>query len=217
MVTKADEAAKDLYLSIMEEVMIRAFSINTTIKTPTKIPQPLIRECCYLQVRMLCELIALGCLVAHGDITNTNYFQNKAYKADDILQQLEKLHPNFYPIPFKPIFSEPTAEFPKGGIGLAPMEADYLKKDELIALYAKCGSVLHKGTLRRFLKIKMEPEPNPYREVVRRTQKLINLMTAHRISRKGNLLHFMALLNLTAPDSDQANVQVFLVESSLPK
>jgi hypothetical protein len=45
----------------------------------------------------------------------------------------------------------------------------------------------------------MEPEPNPYREVVGRTQKLINLMTSHRISRKGNLLHFMAMLNLTAP------------------
>jgi hypothetical protein len=128
MATKADEASKYLYHSIMEEVMIRAFSINTAIKTPTKIPQPLILEYCYLQARMLCELIALGCLVAHGDITNTNYFQNKAYKADDILQQLEKLHPNFYPIPFKPIFSKPTAEFAKGRIGLAPMEADYLKK-----------------------------------------------------------------------------------------
>jgi hypothetical protein len=63
----------------------------------------------------------------------------------------------------------------------------------------------------------MTPEDRPYREIVSWTQKLINLMSAHRMSRKGNQLHFMALLNLTAPDSDQANVQVFLVESPLPK
>jgi hypothetical protein len=74
----------------MTEVMIRAFSINTATKTPTTIPQALIREYCFLQLRMLCELIALGCLVAHGDITKTKYFQ-KAYKADDILERLGKL------------------------------------------------------------------------------------------------------------------------------
>jgi hypothetical protein len=212
MATKADEASKDLYHSIMEEVMIRAFSINTAIKTPIRIPQSLIREYCYLQLRMLCELIALGCLVAHGDITKTKYFQ-KAYKADDILQQLGKLHPNFYPTPFKPIFTPPTATDPKGALGIAPTNADHLKKDELIKLYAKCGSVLHKGGLRRLLKIDITLKPNPYRDVVFWAQKLINLMTAHRMSRIGNRLHFMAMLNLTAPDSDQANVQVFLVEN----
>jgi hypothetical protein len=95
MPTKSDEAAKDLYQSIMVEVMIRAYSINTATNTPTTIPQALIREYCFLQLRMLCELIALGCLVAHGDITKTKYFQ-KAYKGDDILQRLEKLHPDFF-------------------------------------------------------------------------------------------------------------------------
>src|ERR1700722_12742109 len=103
MPTQRDEAARTLYQSIMGEVFIRAYSINTATHTPTIIPQPLIREYCYLQLRMLCELIALGCLVAHGDITKTKYFQ-KAYKADDILQQLERLHPKFYLHPFKPEF-----------------------------------------------------------------------------------------------------------------
>jgi hypothetical protein len=41
---------------------------------------------------MLCELIALGCFVAHGDIeaTKASSFQ-KAYKADDILKRLARL------------------------------------------------------------------------------------------------------------------------------
>src|ERR1700731_3310032 len=104
MPTKADEAARDLYQSIMVEVMIRAFSINVATTTPTEIPQALIREYCWLQLRMLCELVALGCLVAHGDIAKSKYFQ-KEYKADDFLQALEKLHADFYPYPFNPIFS----------------------------------------------------------------------------------------------------------------
>ena len=147
MPTKSDEAAKDLYQSIMVEVMIRAYSINSATQTPTVIPQPLIREYCYLQLRMLCELIALGCLVAHGDITKTKYFQ-KAYKADDILQQLEKLHPNFYPHPFKPDFVPPSAAAPVGRINMTDIDQDYLKKDDLIKLYAKCGSVLDRKSTR---------------------------------------------------------------------
>jgi hypothetical protein len=84
MPTKEDEEAMNLYRSIMEEVMVRAFGINIAISAPSPLPIPLIREFCFLQLRMLCELVALGCLVAHGDITKGKYFQ-KAYKADDIL------------------------------------------------------------------------------------------------------------------------------------
>lgn len=216
MPTKADEAAQELYRSIMEEVMIRAYSINSATRAPTGLPQPLIREYCYLQLRMLCELIALGCLVAHGDITKTKYFQ-KAYKADDILQRLERLHPDFYPYPFKATFGPPSAKDPKGSLLMEDIDADYLKKDELIELYAKCGSVLHKGSLRRLLKINTTPEAEPYREISFWGQKLLNLLTAHRISRVGNRFHFLAFLNLAAPGSDQGTVQVAIAESPPPK
>jgi hypothetical protein len=47
---------------------------------------------------MLCELIALSCLVAHGDIQLPRQLR-KAYAADDMLKQLEALHPNYYPRP----------------------------------------------------------------------------------------------------------------------
>lgn len=212
MPTKADEAAQELYHSIMEEVMIRAYSVNSACKSSAGIPQPLIREYCFLQLRMLCELIALGCLVAHGDITKTKYFQ-KAYKADDILDRLEKLHPNFYPYPFKPTFMPANPDSPVGGITMEDVDTDYLKKEELIQLYAKCGSVLHKGSLRRLLRINMTPEPDPYREIRFWGQKLLNLLTAHRISRIGNRFHFLAFLNLTAPGSNQGAVQVAIAES----
>lgn len=216
MPTKSDEAAKDLYQSIMVEVMIRVYSINSATRAPTGIPQPLIREYCYLQLRMLCELIALGCLVAHGDITKTKYFQ-KAYKADDILQQLEKLHPDFYPRPFKPNFLPASATLPMGQLNMDEFDRDYLKKEDLIRLYAKCGSVLHKGNLRRLLAINMTPQTDPYREITFWGQKMLNLLSAHRISRVGNRFHLLAFLNLTAPGSDQGTVQVAIAESPAPK
>ena len=90
MATKRDEEALALYIRLMEEVKGRAFSINAITHSPIQIGPPLIREYCFLQLRMLCELIALGCLVAHGDIANTKYFQRDAYKADDIMRRLEE-------------------------------------------------------------------------------------------------------------------------------
>ena len=66
-----DQAALNLYLSLMEEAKIRAFSINNATNVPNRLPPPLVREYCFLQLRMLCELIALGCLVAHSDIKAT--------------------------------------------------------------------------------------------------------------------------------------------------
>jgi hypothetical protein len=57
-------------------------------------------EFCYFQLRIICELIALACLTAHGDIqgTKSNRLQ-EAYQADLIIKALTKLHAKFYPVP----------------------------------------------------------------------------------------------------------------------
>jgi len=68
----------------------------------TGFPSVIVREFCYLQLRMLCELIALACLVAHGDITAAQPNKlRKAYEADKILAQLATLHQHFYPQPIR--------------------------------------------------------------------------------------------------------------------
>jgi hypothetical protein len=66
MPTPADHNAATVYTSIMEEAKFRALSINTLTGTNVALPVVLLRESCFLQLRMLCELIALGCMVAHG-------------------------------------------------------------------------------------------------------------------------------------------------------
>ncbi len=75
MPTQADLDAANVYAAIMEEAKLRALSINMFSGAGYAIPLPLKRECCFLQLRMLCELIALGCLVAHQGHSILNYFR----------------------------------------------------------------------------------------------------------------------------------------------
>ena len=59
----------NLYAALMEEVKIRIDVIKIIVgTTPVPMPSTLMREYCFLQLRMICELIALGCLTAHGEI-----------------------------------------------------------------------------------------------------------------------------------------------------
>lgn len=206
MANKNDVEASKLYLSIMEEVKIRAYSMNTARNIPNGLPPPLIREYCFLQLRMLCELIALGCLVAHGDIQESKAkdFQ-KAYKADDILKRLEALHPDFYPVPVKPTFGN-------NSVDLEAITSGFLTKPELITLYGKCGDVLHKGNLRRLLSPRMPSQTN-FPDIDVWGQKMLNLLSAHRLIRRGSRFGFLTFLEVT---QNGGNVQVGFFESPQP-
>jgi hypothetical protein len=162
---------------------------------------------------MVCELVALGCLVAHGDIANTKYLQ-KAYKADDILKRLEQLHPDFYPYPVKMHITHGTQGH-SGSVRLDDISASYLKKEELILLYGKCGDVLHKGSLRRLLNSRNAfPDKESYQDIIEWGQKLLNLLSQHRISRIGRRFHILAALQV---DDVGGSVQIAVAESPLQK
>src|ERR1700692_4768881 len=106
MPTQNDLDAARVYASVMEEAKFRALSIHTLTCSQIPLSVSLLREFCFLELRMLCELIALGCLVAHGDIEETKSpALLKSYNVGNIVKGLEKLHPNFYPSPRKPVFS----------------------------------------------------------------------------------------------------------------
>src|SRR6266850_2561007 len=98
MATGAQIEAMKLYVAILEETKVRIDCINTALNGRTTLPERSAVEFCYLQLRMLCELIAVGCLVVHGDIEGTKGLR-KAWAADEIMKRLEKLHPDFYPHP----------------------------------------------------------------------------------------------------------------------
>jgi hypothetical protein len=63
------------------------------------LPGKAIQEFCVLEIRMVCELIALACVVAHGDdIADSNKLE-KEWQAGRIVSALERLHPGFFPVP----------------------------------------------------------------------------------------------------------------------
>jgi hypothetical protein len=169
-----------LYSAIMEEMKLRTATINTLVGGKTGLFGPLVQETCYLQFRFMCELIALGCLVAHKDIdaTQTNKFQ-KEYSADKILKQLEELHPDYYPFP-STITVKPS--------GVAEIfihkSGNFLTKVELIDLYGKCGDHLHRGSLKKLLSSKTPTQVN-FHEMVAIAQKFENLLSVHTIARLG--------------------------------
>jgi len=204
MPTQRDLDAARVYTSIMEEAKFRALSINTLTGSQITLPMSLLREFCFLELRMLCELIALGCLVAHGDIEETkSHALHKNYHAGDIVKGLEKLHTNFYPVPRKPIFNP-------GHIHLEDYDHEYLTKEELLMLYGKSGDVLHRGSLQRLLNPKHQPPPD-FQDIQHWGQKILNLLSFHTISRVGGNFHFV-----TALEAPQVGGNVLVSLAELP-
>ena|SRR5215207_2390430 len=143
MPTKQQLEAMKTYAGIMEEVKIRLSSVQMAASGAFGVPSPLVKEYGFLQIRMTCELIALGCLVAHGDLTATQSrrFQTE-YSAGKIMAQLSELHPGFFPRPTVPV------RIP-GGFHLEDAPPGCMTKDEFIALYGKCGEHLHRGSIKK--------------------------------------------------------------------
>jgi hypothetical protein len=206
MASAEDLASLQLYMELMEEVKARAASINTLTNDQRGIPSPMVREYCYLQLRMLCELIALGCLVAHGDIVASSPASlRKAYDPAEILQHLESLHPDFYPVPVIPIQTAEGWRFDHYD------DRPFLAKRDLRALWSRCGSVLHRGNLRKLIGPKT-PVQRDFADVAEGGQKVLNLLSAHRIIRLGGRVTFIAFLQV---DQLGGAVQVAIGEAPL--
>jgi len=102
-----------LYAGLMGEIKVRVDWVRSTIAQPPQdVPGRIVVECCYLQLRLILEVIALGCLAAHGDIATKDI--QKLWVADKIMNDLERLNPNFFPSAVNFIITPPTATAPKG-------------------------------------------------------------------------------------------------------
>jgi hypothetical protein len=169
--------AINLYQNLMREIKVRLDSMTTLTSSKIALPVKLAQEYCWLQIRMVCELIALGCLVAHGDITKSNKF-TKTYQADKIMNALENLHPSFFPIPVKRTRTETPI-----GWHLEPLKSDFLTKSEFLKLYnQRCGHELHRGSLKTILtKAKVMVPAGDIGEIQSWITKIMKLLDHHSI------------------------------------
>src|ERR1700688_2179036 len=164
---------REPYCLLMEELKRRRNIIADVSQSKYGLPQGIAVELCYLQLRMICELIALGCLAAHGDIPATRSGKMRtAYAPETILDELERLHPAFYPVPGAQLRSENGRP-----IEVRSIKSGYLTKDDLPALWAECGNVLHRGSMKNIRR----PFVVDFKKIAQWDRKLLTLLSHHQI------------------------------------
>ena len=142
---KAQEAIK-VYGNLLVETKARLSFVDNAINGQMKLPSKVVEEFSYLQLRMACESIALGCLTIHGEMLGDkvrNIQDN--WNGGIIINRLEKLHSDFYPMPFLEEIQ------PSGVRHLAEIKQPYLTRQDLIKLVGICGEKLHMGTVKKLL------------------------------------------------------------------
>ena len=204
--TAAEQAAITEYANILDEVRTRILGMNTIVSGTVSLPQWLTAELCYLQLRMLCELVALSCLIAHGDIEGAKGKKiQKEYAADDILKRLEHLHADFYPHPI-------TCTFSPDGVHIERVVAGYLTKDELITLYHECGGHLHRGSMASIFHPERPKQPPTVERALFWRMKFSNLLSQHHIATLTNRTHYLSFLS-----HHQANGAAFVAIAKSPE
>ncbi|WP_194455333.1 hypothetical protein [Bradyrhizobium sp. CCBAU 53421] len=171
-----------LYCSLMDEIKFRIEWIKSVIHAKISIAETIGRDIGFLELRLICELIALSCAVAHGDIKETRRGRfTEKYQADFFMKALEALKSDFYPKPMLMIEGQPPIPTAVGQIVLPPppMQSGFLTKSDLVKLYRDCGERLHRGYLPDILDGKqIESE---YSMIGKAVDKIVYLLNYHAI------------------------------------
>jgi hypothetical protein len=167
-----------LYASLMEEAKCRIFCCRKMADNRNMFPLQVVHEFCFLQLRLLCEVIALSCLVAHGDIPIiSNGSLKREYSADKIIKAMTKLREDFYPFPIvvnQGIDKNNELHF--------EIIENVFSKDDLSKLYAQSHQYLHRGSLQKLTKIQSKDIKGiNLRDIVIWTNKIDKHLSTHFI------------------------------------
>jgi hypothetical protein len=165
-----EEEKMRLYLLLMEEIKCRFDVINSAYRNVDGFPPGMVREICYLQFRLLCEIIALGCLIAHGDISETRALHD-TYEPGKIIKKMERLNPDFYPQPVEVTGSTITGR----------SDLPHLTKQELPKLWARSGHILDRAPMAKFLETS-KPSPVDFSDIMEWAEKIRILLNSHWIT-----------------------------------
>jgi hypothetical protein len=141
MVTFENHDDIQKYIWAMTEIKLRIEVIDNILNEVKSTGQfPTDMECVALQFRKVLELIALASMCANKDVYSAkreNFY--KDWNGKRILDDLEKVNPDFYPQPSKQIVDKKTGRV----VRLEKIKEEYLTKELFIRLYDKCSEHLH--------------------------------------------------------------------------
>ena len=182
------EAAVHWYLPLMHELATRIDLVARACDGQLNLSPPFAHEYAYLQFRRICELMALGCLQLHGDLPAAQtQSAKKEWSAERIMRLLQKDHPHSFP---QCVAREKTADGWKINANTKP---NALSLAEFKTLYAECGEVLHRGTIRR-LESTGPLALSDYQKVIAWQAKIVDLMNEHLVGRaSGTSLYVVSL------------------------
>ncbi len=173
------------YLTLMNEINMRIIAINEILsgKKTTSYIMTNIEFMC-LQIRKMLELISMGSLVANKEeFESIGKKYNEYWNARLILQDIERLNPDFYP---KPIVELPSAEKNVTSI-LEDKKTGFLTREEFPKVYEKCGKFLHS-----YNPFGSQPEAAYYeKNIPIWLDKIIGLLSCHLIRLKGATNFFL--------------------------
>jgi hypothetical protein len=141
-----DNATIEQYAAFMEEIKTRLDAIHPILRTlgkdginPTDFLQA---EFCILQVRFVCELIALASLAAHHSLGLPKDLL-KSWNAERTFRALEDINPHCFP-------KYASITRPEGRIHIE-VSRDIMDRPGLQAIYNQCGEMLHRGMIKHVL------------------------------------------------------------------
>jgi len=180
------------YLPLMHELASRLDLIGRFCKRDYDIPFPYAREFIYLQLRQVCELIALGCLQLHGDLPIASLKTSKAeWNAGKIMHLLSRHHSHCFPMCVK------TNAGPDGLSITANHNPDALTFDEYNSLYHECGKFLHRGSIRA-MQAASPLNESDLENLVRWHRKIIALLNEHMVGRASHISFYLISLRTEA-------------------
>jgi hypothetical protein len=153
---------------------------------------------------MICELVALGCLVAHGDLKQSSGLRGE-WSAGEIMKQLEDLHPQFYPYA---IIQTKTST----GFHIHKRDPQPLPKVDFLRLYGRLGDALHRGSLKKLMKPNI-PHQTQFPQVITKLQKLVDMFSNHAVVMYSGRQMFLAVLKNA---DDKLRPQVAIAEALEP-
>lgn len=86
------------YLLLAHEIAIRIDLVSDACRGLLNMTPPYAREYCFFQFRRICELMALGSLLLHGDLPGAQTKKaKKEWHAQWLMDLLHRHHPHAFP------------------------------------------------------------------------------------------------------------------------
>lgn len=177
------------YKLLMKDVRTRNDAINAVISDPGQLPVRLVQEFCFLQLRMMAELVALGCVVLHDRLPPAEVKKlRRSYHPDKILAIIETYEPRFFPQAIVSI-----VEVGPGHKEIQPADPPVMEARDLRRMWGRTGDVLHWGTVDKMRE--QTAADAKHTEVRLMQRKFLDLLETHVILTAGETRPFICEIN----------------------